>query len=281
MNIVNTGLDFSSRVSKRKSTERIIIHHAAAPSASVETIHNWHIARGWAGCGYNFYIRKDGSVYQGRGWDSVGAHCAGFNSTSIGICFEGNYETEQDMPQAQYDAGVALIRLALNKYSGITEICGHKSHGCTACPGKYFPLAAMISAGKNASGNVSVDSGSQTEPPSKENVKFLQEAFNMDGIRDAAGCTLVTDGINGRNTSAAIKKTVLKSGAKVNGRYKVGNRGEAVKWVQRRINDELSVGLNVDGKYGHDTRAAVCEWQKRRGLTVDGKAGMDTITSLL
>lgn len=150
MNIINTGLKFKNKLTKRKKTVRLFIHHAAAQNASVATVHQWHLNRGWAGIGYNFYITKDGTIYQGRGWDYVGAHCTGYNSTSVGICFEGNYEAETDMPAAQYNSGVALIREALSKYPTITEICGHKAHGATACPGKYFPLSQMIADAKKA-----------------------------------------------------------------------------------------------------------------------------------
>lgn len=148
MNIINTGLKFRNKLTKRKKTVRLIIHHAAAGSASVATVHQWHLNRGWAGIGYNFYITKDGIIYQGRGWDYVGAHCSGYNSTSLGICFEGNYDTEKDMPAAQYNAGVGLIRDALSRYPAITEICGHKAHGATACPGRYFPLEQMIAGAR-------------------------------------------------------------------------------------------------------------------------------------
>jgi len=30
-------------------------------------------------------------VYEGRGWDTVGAHTYGYNSESIGIAFIGNF----------------------------------------------------------------------------------------------------------------------------------------------------------------------------------------------
>lgn len=280
MNIINKGLKFNGKLSVRKKTTRVILHHAVA-SVPVETIHNWHLGRGWCGIGYNFYVRKDGSVYQGRGWDAVGAHCAGYNSTSVGICFEGDYETEADMPAAQYNAGVELIRMALARYPAITEICGHNAHGATACPGRHFPLTGMIADAKAENSNVSAGTGSYVPAGYDANVESLQVALNADGIRDASGRVLVVDGIKGTNTSAAIKKTLLKAGALSAGRYKVGSTGEVVKWVQGRLNVLLGLNLAEDGKYGNDTRAAVMQWQEIRNLTVDGIAGMDTITSLL
>lgn len=281
MEIINANLQFTGKLTKRKKTNMLIIHHAAAASASVETIHKWHLGRGWLGIGYNFYIRKDGTVYQGRGWEYVGAHCAGYNSVSVGICLEGNYETDADMPAAQYEAAVQLIRQALDKYPTITEICGHKAHGATACPGKYFPLDRMIADAKGA------DPGNETVTPAigtvtyNANVESLQEALNVDGITDAAGRPLAVDGRKGPNTSAAIKKTLLKARKLSDGHYKAGSTGEVVRWVQARLNVLLSANLAEDGKYGPDTRSAVLQWQEINNLSVDGMAGVDTITSLL
>ena len=48
-------------------------------------------------------VRKDGSVYRGRREDTVGAHAYGYNSTSIGICAEGNFEVDI-MGEAQKQA---------------------------------------------------------------------------------------------------------------------------------------------------------------------------------
>lgn len=281
MNIINANLQFAGALVKRKKTTMLIIHHAAAPSASVETIHKWHLGRGWLGIGYNFYVRKDGTVYRGRGWEYVGAHCAGYNSASVGICLEGNYETDQDMPAAQYEAAVQLIRMALDKYPTITEICGHNAHGATACPGKYFPLADMIAAAKGTGPDTETGTPAASTITYNANVESLQEALNADGITDAAGRSLAVDGIKGTNTSAAIKKTLLRAVPLSEGHYKAGSTGEVVRWVQERLNILMGINLAEDGKYGNDTRAAVLQWQEINNLSVDGIAGVDTITSLL
>lgn len=34
-------------------------------------------SKGWDDIGYNFMIGGDGAVYEGRGWDSQGAHTKG------------------------------------------------------------------------------------------------------------------------------------------------------------------------------------------------------------
>lgn len=50
--------------------------------------------RQWFDIGYNFVIGEDGNVYEGRGWDYVGAHAPGYNTQSIGICVIGDFSGE-------------------------------------------------------------------------------------------------------------------------------------------------------------------------------------------
>ena len=63
--VIDVGLKFNGALSKRTKTDYIILHHSASSNASVEAIHNYHMnGRGWKGIGYNFYVRKDGKIYQ-------------------------------------------------------------------------------------------------------------------------------------------------------------------------------------------------------------------------
>ena len=59
----------------------------------------------WAGIGYHYYITKDGTIWASRPDCTVGAHASGGNSDSIGICFEGDYDVEGTMPDAQKKTG--------------------------------------------------------------------------------------------------------------------------------------------------------------------------------
>ena len=108
MNIIETSLKFKNSMTNRSATKRIILHHAEASQCTAEDIHRWHLNNGWAGAGYHFLVRKDGSIYRLRPENKVGAHAQGANSDSIGICFEGAYMAET-MPQAQINAGKELV----------------------------------------------------------------------------------------------------------------------------------------------------------------------------
>ena len=141
MNIVETNFAFNERLSARTNTKYIILHHRAG-NGNVVSIHNQHVQQGYAGIGYHFYVRKDGSVYRGRPIDTIGAHCLNNNSNSIGVCFEGNFERE-NISDVQLKAGIELVRYLKDKYANV-KVVGHKDLYNTICPGKNFPLDEII-----------------------------------------------------------------------------------------------------------------------------------------
>ena len=76
MNIIDVGLKFNSNMSRIGTIEGIVLHHSGVlVLQSVEAIHLYHKNKGWAGIGYHYYVRKDGSVYKGRPEEYAGAHC--------------------------------------------------------------------------------------------------------------------------------------------------------------------------------------------------------------
>ena len=145
MKIIETNLNFNSNHSDRGGNPPgIVLHHAAA-NGSVQDVHNWHLGNGWAGIGYHFYVRKDGSVYRGRPENWIGAHTSGHNS-KIGICAEGNFEVEQ-MGAAQKNAIIELLEYLYGKY-GKLKVYGHRDLDATACPGKNYPFNDIVNGKK-------------------------------------------------------------------------------------------------------------------------------------
>ena len=137
MNIIEKKYTWNGTLAKRNSTRYIVVHHGAG-DGDADSIHALHLTWGWTGFGYHFYVRKDGSVYRGRPLEMIGAHCEGYNSCSLGICFEGNFEIET-MSEAQLKAGKGLIAYLKAIYPD-AEVKGHRDLGSTACPGKKFPF---------------------------------------------------------------------------------------------------------------------------------------------
>lgn len=90
---------YKSNTKKRASTDYIAVHCAATkPSMNVGAadIDRWHRANGWACIGYHFVIRRDGTIEEGREVDVIGAHVAGWNHNSVGVCMVGG-ATEKDV----------------------------------------------------------------------------------------------------------------------------------------------------------------------------------------
>ena len=61
---------------------------------------------------------------------------------------------------------------------------------------------------------------------------------------------------------------------------KKGVKGEDVKKLQELLNKAGGYNLAADGDFGSKTDKAVRSFQKTKGLTVDGKAGKNTIKAL-
>lgn len=110
----------------------IIIHCSATRcnrAYSPEQLEADHRARGFRSAGYHYYIRRDGAVVRMRKETEVGAHAKGYNSVSLGICYEGGLN-EAGLPydtrtEAQKETLNRLLRELVIKYPGVS-ICGHR-----------------------------------------------------------------------------------------------------------------------------------------------------------
>lgn len=149
MNIRDAKLQFAYNPGSRASTEHIVLHHAAA-DGTAEDVHRYHRdSLGWAGIAYHFYVDKLGGITKGRELDWNGGHTEGYNRNSVGVCFEGNFETDT-MSEAQKAAGKELV-LYLHSIYPEAHIVAHGELNATACPGKNFPLSFLRNVTEEAS----------------------------------------------------------------------------------------------------------------------------------
>ena len=126
--------------------DAVAIHHMAHTSADLEEIHRWHLAKSWAGCGYNFWVDKQGVWWEVRGFNQ-GAGVLNHNHHILSVGFQGDYDgADTYMPVPQFNTGVQGIKWLKEKCPNITKIAGHKYWNATSCPGKYFPLEEMVTA---------------------------------------------------------------------------------------------------------------------------------------
>lgn len=112
--------------------DTIIIHCSATrvnKNLSPLDLVRMHRKRGFNGCGYHYYIRKDGEICEMRSVGTIGAHCKGHNEGSIGICYEGGLDTKgapaDTRTEDQKKSLKYLIKLLKQDYN-IKRIAGHR-----------------------------------------------------------------------------------------------------------------------------------------------------------
>jgi len=101
-------------------------------------IDEWHKQRGWKGIGYHYVIRRSGLIEPGRPENEKGAHVAGFNAHSIGICWVGgksdNNKPVDNRTESQKQMLTNLIYKLKLKYPN-AKIAGHyQFNNNKACP---------------------------------------------------------------------------------------------------------------------------------------------------
>ena len=120
--------------------DRLFIHCSATTpkmDIGVKEIRKWHTNRGFTDIGYHFVIRRDGIIEDGRDIDKVGAHVAGYNTGSIGICMVGGVDAamkaEDNFTVEQWRSIRNLLRILKADYPKAT-IHGHNEFANKACP---------------------------------------------------------------------------------------------------------------------------------------------------
>ncbi len=146
-NFFRPGLHFSEKLVPRRTTDMIVVHHTKIPAMTVESIHDFHLSRGWAGIGYHKVILPDGTVADGRPEYAVGAHALGVNRRSIGIVLVGDLDVSRPSP-AQMASLVVLTDDLARKYGlSAVNVVGHRDvYKDTTCPGLLFPWAEFKQA---------------------------------------------------------------------------------------------------------------------------------------
>jgi len=144
MKIVQHKLHFNyDKMVERKLSKvyLIILHHTASSSASVEGINNDHLKRGWAGIGYHFLIQPDGTIDEARPIKYVGSHCAGNNTSSIGIALVGDFRKTKPTDE-QLKSAKELIATLKKQVPTIRRVLNHNDLYKTLCP--VVNLKAMV-----------------------------------------------------------------------------------------------------------------------------------------
>jgi N-acetyl-anhydromuramyl-L-alanine amidase AmpD len=167
-----------------RAIDLIVMHCSATPSGrrlggglgdrrvtAAMVIDRWHAERGFARrpdavqaynphlphIGYHYVVDTDGCIESGRRLREVGAHVAGHNAGSVGICLVGGAEIEGRYTARQWSSLRGLV-LALMKQLPTAAVVGHRDLSpdkngdgritsidwLKTCPG--FSVAAWLAA---------------------------------------------------------------------------------------------------------------------------------------
>ncbi|MCB0880265.1 MAG: peptidoglycan recognition protein, partial [Thermoleophilia bacterium] len=158
----------------------VVIHHTDSTNsyacsqvpALLRGIQRYHmVTQGWNDIGYNFLVDRCGGVWEGRAGGMtepvIGAHSAGFNTSTAGIALLGTHTAARptsrarlalrrvvawrlDMAHVRPNAKMVLTARTSDKYPAgstvrVRAVSGHRDLYPTACPGaaEYRDLNAL------------------------------------------------------------------------------------------------------------------------------------------
>ena len=303
--------EFKQWLDKQHPTRKITklqVHHMYAPSYANWKTDNalrrqyntktYHVkTNGWNDIAQHFSIFPDGHIVTGRSLNSTPVGIRGWNTGAICIEIYGNFDVDV-MTEEQKEAVIACYALLAKKFNipinsnGIRPHCWftaggtylgdyNASRSAKTCPGKkFFGGNTKTNFEKNfypavnnyLKGNTKPETNEPPKPqvPSVSNegkyiVRYLQQVLN-----EQYNAGLTVDGLYGPKTEQVIKQHCLKQ----------GDKGAHVVWLQKAL---INRGhkIDADGSFGPATLAAVKAYQKSRGLTADGYAGVNTHKAII
>lgn len=125
-----------------RAIDTIVVHCTATPKGQDVTaadVDRWHKERGFNGIGYHYLVRLDGRIERGRAESEPGAHVAGHNSNSIGVCYAGGCDAGMKPADTRTEAQKASLKkllIELKSRYPQAAILGHRDFPgvAKACP---------------------------------------------------------------------------------------------------------------------------------------------------
>lgn len=160
--LVNEPSDLFWPPKADKPWKYVVLHHSASARGNLDAIDREHRENyQWKGCGYHFVIGNgtdspDGKIEVTPRWadQKQGIHCrnakhSDMTEYGIGICLVGDLDKSPPTPK-QIASAKLLVAYLSNRYQipvARVDTHDHLAASPTACPGKFFPMQAIVGNG--------------------------------------------------------------------------------------------------------------------------------------
>lgn len=244
------------------SRKGFAVHHSGAnPNQSVQAIQNYHMdSNKWVDVGYNFLVRPNGDIYEGRGWLKVGAHAHGHNTAYVGVCLIGNYD--RTSPSAAAKASLAYLYNEANRLKGSKlTVATHRQLGSTECPGDRLHAWVISNLAGHKPGKPSTPKPTPGRPAPGTPVAFPLPAGHYFG--PASGPNTSVSGVHRRTFKGRTDREWLQEWTR-----QLQRRG----WNARKGGSYLS-RYGADGIYGDEYAELIGAFQRDQRLNDDELLG--------
>lgn len=261
---INTSRTSPNRSQRRSKIRRIVIHHWDDPKRkpSLDGVLSWLTTTKSKVSAH--YVVSGRQVYRLVPESMVAWHARGGSSDSIGI------ECDPRQQDETYETAAALIREIRGRHGDIPLVRHRDVKGSsTTCPGTY-DLARLdrLARGQSAKPALKVSKG--TAKPVNGAACVKAPAFPLPAGYYYGPPSGPRQSVSGRTRNSRVPNDVIQ----VKGRWR--SKGLAV-WQARMQARGWNIGKDgADGRYGNDTARIVKQFQKNKGLAIDGKIGPAT-----
>lgn len=216
--------------------DRVFIHCSASDRPEHDSwavIDRWHREKGWAGIGYHFFIRKDGTLETGRDIEKTPAAQENHNLRTIAICLHGL--EAPNFTEAQFRTLRGLCLDIDDAFRGAMTFHGHREVARKECPVIDYKALLRLDARGRLGDLDGLDATVRQDPPS---------------------------GLDALEVLPILTRTL-----------RPGDKGNLVRDLQKVLTGIGYFTGAIDGDFGKRTRAAVLAFQADNHLTADGIVG--------
>lgn len=285
---INKNITSTNRtIMNNRDIKYIVIHYVGAVSTAENNTKYFKSVNRQASA---HYFVDDTSIWQCVEDKDSAWHCGGglqgllghkyykkcLNSNSIGVemcCYRNG--SKLDISDKTISNTIELVKELMKKYNiSASNVIRHYDVTGKKCPAPFVSNSNRWNDFKSRL-TVSTSKPTTSKPTSKyiqnSRVKSWQVVMNK-----VYKCGLAQDGSFGPDSQKKANKYQLYKKKTVVTRM----RNDYVRWLQNRLK-ELGYKISVDGSFWKDTDKVVRQFQKDKGLKVDGYVGANTVKELL